>query len=430
VKLVREPVAAALAYGLGKSGDATVLVFDLGGGTLDVSLLDVGGPTVEVLATSGDTRLGGDDFDDVLATWMAAQMTGSSSSTAPAAGAVQSPPPRGALRAAARTLREALTSRESVNAKLDATTTVRLTRSQFDSLAASLLERMWRPVEEASWTAGVDLSAERASEAASRAAADSHVAADGSSKGGGKRARKAAAQAAAEVAVSASKQRRRVNTVVLVGGATRMPCVQRLVSTMVAQPVVLGAVDPDEAVALGAAIHAGSLDGTVTDVEALETWQATLMRALLRNQAKQAARREREEALAEELQQEVLTRAVHSRPVEAPLDAQYAERLPTADEQDLCTSTSMAGSSTLAMALARAHRPGHTVADAAFIAGDDDTELDHLDIEDILSLGLTSDIVDDDELITFETEDELRRVLGAEAFLRLAPVPTRDSQKP
>jgi hypothetical protein len=92
VKLLREPIAAALAYGVDVTGDETVFVFDLGGGTFDVSVLDVGGGTVEVLATGGDNHLGGDDFDRELAVWLAKE--------AKEFGTVVDP--RGALQAARR----------------------------------------------------------------------------------------------------------------------------------------------------------------------------------------------------------------------------------------------------------------------------------------------------------------------------------------
>ena len=397
MKLVREPVAAALAYGVDKAGDATVLVFDLGGGTLDVSLLAVGGPTVEVLATSGDTRLGGDDFDDAVARWMAAQLVGRATHSI------------AALHPAARALREALTGREAVTARLDATTTVTLSRAQLEGLVGELLGRMARPLEEASWTAGVDLGAARAVRAATQATAEAHLTADGRSKGGGKRGRRAADRVQREAASSSRQSLRHVDTVILVGGATRMPCVQAMVSSAVAQPVTLGAVDPDEAVALGAALHAGCLDGTVSDVEALETWQAALMRALVANAAARQSR------MAEGIQEEALTRAAHD--AAGTGIGATPERLPTADEQ---VQRGGLLSSRLAQALeSRVQVPGRRLGDdLAGALPEDDTQYDALDLEDIAALGL-AEMEEDDSMVVFQDEQELRLALGDDAFRRL-----------
>ena len=405
MKLVREPVAAALAYGVDKSGDATVLVFDLGGGTLDVSLLAVGGPTVEVLATSGDTRLGGDDFDDAVARWMADQMRGGSGGGHSVA----------ALHPAARALREALTGRDAVTARLDATTTVQLSRTQLEGLASDLLGRMGRPLEEASWTAGVDLGAARAVRAANQATEEAHLTPDGRSKGGGKRGRRAADKAQREVAGSRSSSLRRVDTVILVGGATRMPCVQAFVSSMVAQPVSLGAVDPDEAVALGAALHAGCLDGTVSDVEALETWQAALMRALAANAQRHGA---------EVVEEEVLTRAAHA---SAAPGTTPTGRLPTADEQVPGWRGSL--SSRLGAALeGHVRRPGrHLDEELAGAVPEDDTEYDALDLEDIAALGL-AEMEDEEDVAMFDDEEALRLALGDDAFRRLQATRVDDVQ--
>ena len=401
MKLVREPVAAALAYGVDTAGDATVLVFDLGGGTLDVSLLAVGGPTVEVLATSGDTRLGGDDFDDAVARWMAGQMRGSGGAGHSVA----------ALHPAARALREALTGRDAVTARLDATTIVQLSRGQLEGLASDLLGRMGRPLEEASWSAGVDLGAARAVRAANQATEEAHLTPDGRSKGGGKRGRRAADKAQREVAGSRSSSLRRVDTVILVGGATRMPCVQAFVSSMVAQPVSLGAVDPDEAVALGAALHAGCLDGTVSDVEALETWQAALMRALAANAQQHGA---------DEVEEEVLTRAAHA----SDTGTTPSGRLPTADEQVPGRRGSL--SSRLALE-GRVRRPGrHLDEELAGAVPDDDTEYDALDLEDIAALGLAE--MEDEHVAVFEDEEALRLALGDDAFRRLQATRVDDVQ--
>ena len=138
VRLLREPVAAALAYGVGRLGDAVVLVADLGGGTFDVSLLLVGGGTVEVLATSGDALLGGDDFDDALARWLAKEAT-------PVAAGTRRMHPR-SLQRAARALREQLSQRESVTARLPGCADVTLTRAECETLLEPLLRRMRHPI--------------------------------------------------------------------------------------------------------------------------------------------------------------------------------------------------------------------------------------------------------------------------------------------
>jgi molecular chaperone DnaK len=290
VKLLREPVAAALAYGVGREGDATVLVVDLGGGTFDVSLLDVGGGVVEVLATSGDAHLGGDDFDDAVARWLAGR-----------AGAGVSPK---RLQVAGRALREALTDKEALTARFapGEDGTARLTRTALEALCEPLLSRLRRPIEQASWAAGIDLQAEREDAAGDEAAA---AALPVRSRGGGKRGRRAAERASAPATKKVSSRQRPgaafalgrvIDEVILVGGATRMPAVQRLVAAMTARPVQLGSVDPDEAVALGAALQAGALEGTVRDAETIEVWQAALMRALVRKQAEEAAQQQAEEA--------------------------------------------------------------------------------------------------------------------------------------
>lgn len=358
VKLVREPVAAALAYGCGRAADSTVLVVDLGGGTFDVSVLEVGGGCVEVLATSGDPRLGGDDFDDAVARWLAMQGGGGGGS----------PRPR-QLQQAGRALREALTARDAVTCRVSSdpqAPTLQLRRAQFEALAQPLLMRLRRPLEAAAWTAGVDLQAARAELGAQPA---QQQAPKGRSKGGGKRGLRAAERAVRQAAAAApsppsARGRRTIDTVLLVGGATRMPAVQRFVSEVTARPVALGGVDPDEAVALGAALHAGCLDGSVTDLESMETWQATLMRALV-------LKATRDRGIAEE------------QLLDGP-GAQLARSARTSYEEE-----------------------------------EEDT-LDALEIEDILALGSLEDEV---EVHTFEDKDALHAALGDAAFAKLQGAP-------
>jgi molecular chaperone DnaK len=422
VKLLREPVAAALAYGVDRSGDATVLVVDLGGGTYDVSLLDVGGGTVEVLATSGDAHLGGDDFDAAVARWLAEQ---------PGADA----PPR-ALQAAARALREALTARDAVAARMPgAPAPVRLTRAQMESLAAPLLSRLRRPLEQAAWAAGIDLEAARATAAeAEQRAAQSAAASPGTSKGGGKRGRRAAERAAADARAQArvsSRQRpsaafalnRVISEVLLVGGATRMPAVQRVVAAMTARPVALGAVDPDEAVALGAALQAGALEGSVTDVETMEVWQAALMRALARKMAEDAggARSPGEDDEDDEPEFERRRRA-------AP--AAEGSRLTAAQEAqaDALVRAMQGGEPEAASPRGRVR----IVSASADSSGDgdwDEGELEGMDLDAIAALGL-GDVVLDDGVTEVADEDALREQVGAAAFATLTAAEQPPQRKP
>jgi len=285
VKLLREPVAAALAYGLGRAGDSNVLVFDLGGGTFDCSLLALGGGACEVLASGGDARLGGDDLDSAVADWLRARLP-------------RPPPPRAALQRAARALREALSVAPAVRAAgLGGSEGERITRAQIERLMEPALQRLRLPLEQACWTAGVDLAAARGGGAAAAAAATG--APPPRSRGGGKRGARAAARPAARAisgppAPGAPAGGRRLDAVLLVGGATRTPAVRRLVAEMTGlQPLggaEAGGVDPDCAVALGAAVQAGALEGSIVEeAAALEPFQAALMRALARHVAAGAA---------------------------------------------------------------------------------------------------------------------------------------------
>jgi molecular chaperone DnaK len=260
-KLLREPVAAALAFGSQGRGDSTVAVFDLGGGTFDVAFLDVGGGVIEVLATGGDSHLGGDDADALLAQWISSRIAGKGRRLAP-----------GALQAAARRVREALSSRLSLSFSLGADLpTLEIDRRALDSTLAPFLARLSRPLELAALTAGVDLFSARLNAAPPPTLR---------SKGGGKRGTRRAALGAG---ASAHGGIRVLDRVLLVGGATRSPSVRELVRTLTASPVADGdsdGVDPDLAVALGAALQAGSLEGNVGGQEAVEAWQAALSRAV------------------------------------------------------------------------------------------------------------------------------------------------------
>ncbi|WP_327003275.1 molecular chaperone DnaK [Dactylosporangium sp. NBC_01737] len=230
LRIINEPTAAALAYGLDKKGHETVLVFDLGGGTFDVSILDVGDGVVEVRATSGDTHLGGDNFDHRLVEHIADQFqreTGIDVRTDPQA--LQR------LTEAAERAKVELSSVTQTQVNLpfitaDATgpkhLTMTLTRSTFEELTHDLLERTMGPVKQAMQDAKV-------------AAGD-------------------------------------LDEVILVGGATRMPAVQTLVRRLTGGKEPNMSVNPDEVVALGAAIQAGVLKGDVQDVVLLDVTPLSL----------------------------------------------------------------------------------------------------------------------------------------------------------
>jgi molecular chaperone HscA len=204
LRLINEPTAAALAYGLDKQREGIFAVYDLGGGTFDVSILRLEGGVFEVLATGGDTHLGGDDFDRVLARrFLDGGLPGGAGAASPAI-------LRGAV-AAAQRIREALTAEPAVEAEVelpeDVRLAVRLTREE--------LEELIRPV------------VERTSAACREALRDARV--------------------------------ERVDGVVLVGGATRTPLVRRHVRALFGQEPLTD-LDPDTVVALGAAVQADLLD--------------------------------------------------------------------------------------------------------------------------------------------------------------------------
>jgi len=232
LRLINEPTAAALAYGFGceeagsrrgpraVSGDDAdeelVLVFDLGGGTLDVSLLDVGHGVFDVLASSGDARLGGDDFDAELARWML-ELAVTAAPSAPGAAA--------ALLAVAEAAKVALSDDDAVAVQLPGGgAPLTLTRAAMEARCAPLLQRCAVPVRA--------------------------VLAEARRDGG-------SAVAPSDLAA-----------VLLVGGATRMPAVRALVRQLTGQEPLTG-VDPDEVVALGCAVQAAALAGQLQRDEAI-----------------------------------------------------------------------------------------------------------------------------------------------------------------
>ncbi|NGO69809.1 molecular chaperone DnaK [Streptomyces boncukensis] len=229
LRIINEPTAAALAYGLDKEDDQTILVFDLGGGTFDVSLLEIGDGVLEVKATAGDTHLGGDDWDQRVVDHLAKQFkNGHGVDLSKDKMAVQR------LREAAEKAKIELSSSTETNINLPYITASaegplhldeKLTRTQFQQLTEDLLERCKAPFHQAVRDAGVEL-------------AD-------------------------------------VNHVILVGGSTRMPAVTDLVRELTGKDPHKG-VNPDEVVAIGASLQAGVLKGEVKDVLLLDVTPLSL----------------------------------------------------------------------------------------------------------------------------------------------------------
>ena len=230
LRIINEPTAAALAYGLDKKGQETVLVFDLGGGTFDVSLLDVGDGVVEVRATSGDGHLGGDDFDKRIVDWLADEFKRDQGIDLR-----QDPQALQRLYEAAERAKVELSSATQTQINLPFITAdaagpkhlnVSLARSKFEQLAQDLIERTRGPVEQV--------------------LADAKMTADD------------------------------IDEVILVGGATRIPAVQELVRRLTGGKDPNMTVNPDEVVAVGAALQAGVLKGEVEDVVLLDVLPLSL----------------------------------------------------------------------------------------------------------------------------------------------------------
>jgi molecular chaperone DnaK len=229
LRIINEPTAAALAYGLDKKENETILVFDLGGGTFDVSVLEVGGGVIEVKATNGDTHLGGDDWDERIVNWAADQFKSETG--------IDLRKDRQALqrlREAAEKAKIELSSVVETELNLPYITAdingpkhlqIKLTRSTFEQLTSDLVDRLRQPFQSAL---------------------------------------KDASLTSAEI-----------NEVVLVGGATRMPMVQDLVRSLTKKDPHKG-VNPDEVVAVGAAIQAGVLSGEVKDILLLDVTPLSL----------------------------------------------------------------------------------------------------------------------------------------------------------
>jgi molecular chaperone DnaK len=229
LRIINEPTAAALAYGLDKESDQTILVFDLGGGTFDVSILEIGDGVFEVKATHGDTQLGGDDWDQRVIDWLVDQFKGAHGVDLSKDNmALQR------LKEAAEKAKIELSQVQQTQINLPFITATaegplhldeQLTRAKFQELTADLLERCRSPFEQAIKDAGL-------------------------TKGD-------------------------IEHVVLVGGSTRMPAVVELVKEMTGNDPHKG-VNPDEVVAVGAAIQAGVLKGEVKDVLLLDVTPLSL----------------------------------------------------------------------------------------------------------------------------------------------------------
>src|SRR5881398_2235419 len=228
-RIINEPTAASLAYGLDKEQDQTILVFDLGGGTFDVSVLELGDGVFEVKATNGDNHLGGDNFDKTIVDWMVAEFKKDQG--------IDLSTDRMALQRlyeAAEKAKIELSSTMTTQINLPFVTAtqegpkhldLQLTRAKLNELTAELLERTVGPTKQALADAGID---------------------------------------AKDIA-----------HVVLVGGMTRMPAVQEKVKELIGQDPHKG-VNPDEVVAVGAAIQAGVLRGEVKDVLLLDVTPLSL----------------------------------------------------------------------------------------------------------------------------------------------------------
>ncbi len=229
-RIVNEPTAAALAYGLDKGEDQTILVFDLGGGTFDVSLLEVGEGVVEVKATSGDNHLGGDDWDARIVEWMVKKFKDNNGVDLAADKIAKQ-----RLQEAAEKAKIELSSSSETTIHLPYIThgesgplhfEERLTRGEFQRMTQDLLERTKAPFQAVLKDAGVSISS--------------------------------------------------IDHVVLVGGSTRMPAVTELVKELLGGKEPNKGVNPDEVVADGAALQAGVLKGEVKDVLLLDVTPLSL----------------------------------------------------------------------------------------------------------------------------------------------------------
>ncbi len=229
LRIINEPTAAALAYGLDKENEQKILVFDLGGGTFDVSILEIGDGVFEVLATSGNTKLGGDDFDQRIMDWMVGEMK-----THQGIDLTQDKMAMQRLKEAAEKAKIDLSSTTTTNINLPYITAdasgpkhldLTLTRAKFEDLTADLLEKCMQPVK----------------------------------------------QAMDDAKLSTSD----ISKILLVGGSTRIPAVQEAVQKFFGKEPFKG-INPDECVALGAAVQAGVLGGDIKGMVLLDVTPLSL----------------------------------------------------------------------------------------------------------------------------------------------------------
>ena len=229
-RIINEPTAAALAYGLDKSGkDQKIAVYDLGGGTFDISILELGDGVFEVLSTNGDTRLGGDDFDEAIIQWLAFEFEEENG-----VDLRKDPMALQRLKEGAEKAKIELSSSTQTEINLPYITATdsgpkhlvkTLTRSKFEQLCADLVKRSMEPVKKAIKDAGID--------------------------------------------------KKEIDEVILVGGSTRIPVIQSEVEKFFGKKPSKG-VNPDEVVAIGAAIQGGVLTGDVKDVLLLDVTPLSL----------------------------------------------------------------------------------------------------------------------------------------------------------
>jgi molecular chaperone DnaK len=230
LRIINEPTAAAVAYGLDKKDSETILVWDLGGGTFDVSILEVGGGIIEVKSTNGDTKLGGDDYDEAIVNWLVAEFRKDQGiDLSSDKQALQR------LTEAAEKAKIELSTLTSTNINLPFITAdasgpkhldITLQRADFERLVSNLTDRMVQPFKTALADAKLDVS--------------------------------------------------KIDEIVMVGGSTRMPLVQDLVKKLTGKETLNQSVNPDEVVAIGAAIQAGVLAGEVRDVVLLDVTPLSL----------------------------------------------------------------------------------------------------------------------------------------------------------
>jgi molecular chaperone DnaK len=230
LRIINEPTAAALAYGMDKKGSQTIMVFDLGGGTFDVSILDVGEGVCEVRATSGDTHLGGDDFDKRIVDWLATEFKKDQGIDL-----LADPQALQRLYEAAEKAKCELSSAAQTQINLPFITAdasgpkhlnMTLTRAAFEAMIHDLVDRCMQPVQ----------------------------------------------QALEDTKLSA----REIDEVILVGGSTRIPAIQALVKKLTGGKEPNMTVNPDEVVALGAAVQAAIIKGDVADVLLLDVTPLSL----------------------------------------------------------------------------------------------------------------------------------------------------------